>query len=401
MPIDARTSGGVYKVVSKILTADGSEIGKVMDSTGRIIYEASRLITVTGVPPISFTKSIGKPLISWDLLGNTQQTGTPSPDNIIMPDFCGVRTWNLFDENSAEYGKWVSSNGSIASNAPYGAGYDIKVGSASKFAVKYHGNKPYSYSMAFYDSNGNFLSRVHKSNPSASYDAFVVPGNAVSARFQVSVNSSTETITPEKLNQISIMLNSGTEPLPYEPYGYKIPFTCAGQTVPVYLGQTQTVRRIKKLVLTGEETGWTENSSGTNTLRAVLRLSDANENGASGYCSHTKFVTSGVSRDEELAGTLNGNLYLRIRKTIAPDITAFKQWLADEYANGAPVCVWYVLAEPETAIVNEPLAKIGDYADELHSIDAGVSIPTANGNNTLTVDTDLPPSSMTIVYKGR
>lgn len=61
--------------------------------------------------------------------------------------------------------------------------------------------------------------------------------------------------------------------------------------------------------------------------------------------------------------------------------------------------IWYVLAEPETAIVNEPLAKIGYYCDELHSEDAGVTIPTAKGSNTLSVDTTVQPSEMTIKYR--
>jgi hypothetical protein len=60
------------------------------------------------------------------------------------------------------------------------------------------------------------------------------------------------------------------------------------------------------------------------------------------------------------------------------------------------VVIWYVLATPETAIVNEPLAKIGDYADELSSTDAGVTIPTAKGGNTLSVDTTVQPSEMSI-----
>ena len=58
----------VYTKIAHIYTNTGKEV-KVVDSTGRIIHEASRLITVIGVPPISFTKSIGKPLISWSMLG--------------------------------------------------------------------------------------------------------------------------------------------------------------------------------------------------------------------------------------------------------------------------------------------------------------------------------------------
>ena len=58
--------------------------------------------------------------------------------------------------------------------------------------------------------------------------------------------------------------------------------------------------------------------------------------------------------------------------------------------------IWCVLATPETAIVNEPLAKIGDYADELHSEDTTVTIQTVSGSNTLTIDTTLQPSSVSI-----
>lgn len=89
---------------------------------------------------------------------------------------------------------------------------------------------------------------------------------------------------------------------------------------------------------------------------------------------------------------------MRINSSTASDVASLKAWLADQYAAGTPVTIWYALSTPETGIINEPLAKIGDYADELHSADAGVSIPTTKGQNTLTVDTELQPSSMTITY---
>jgi hypothetical protein len=78
------------------------------------------------------------------------------------------------------------------------------------------------------------------------------------------------------------------------------------------------------------------------------------------------------------------------RFTTADD---FKAYLAAQYAAGTPVTVWYVLAEPETGIVNEPLMRIGDYADTLTT---DTPIPTAKGSNTLTVDTTVQPSEMMI-----
>lgn len=82
--------------------------------------------------------------------------------------------------------------------------------------------------------------------------------------------------------------------------------------------------------------------------------------------------------------------------------------VADFYADlwasiaggGTPVTVWYVLAEPETGIVNEPLMKIGDYADTVSFAQAGVTIPTVNGANVLDITSPVKPSEMYIKGKG-
>lgn len=57
------------------------------------------------------------------------------------------------------------------------------------------------------------------------------------------------------------MLNLGSTALPYEPYGYKLPLTVNSTAYPIYLGEAQTTRKIKKLVLTGGE-DWVYSSSG-------------------------------------------------------------------------------------------------------------------------------------------
>lgn len=245
-------------------------------SPGMTAYDKMRAVTMgggaiktlTGVPPLAF-KADGKPLISWSMLGNGQQVGTPSPDNIIMPTFCG---------------KLV-----------------------------------------------------------------------------------------------------GTD--------WKIPITCAGQTTPVYLGQVSTVRRIKKTVLDGTETTWTSRTvQGRKCF--YWKTGTQNPDGAHVLCTH--YRAEYAVREGVCFITTNNVSFIDSNFQSLDD---FKNFLADEYAAGHPVMVWYVLATEQTGIVNEPLCKIGDYADELHSTDAGVTIPTVKGENTLTVDTDLKPSSMTITYR--
>ena len=236
--------------------------------------------TLTGIPPISF-KSDGTPPISWSMKGNGSQTGTPSPQSIIMPTFCG---------------KLVGSD-------------------------------------------------------------------------------------------------------------WTIPITCGGQTVPVYLGLTQTVRRVKKLVLDGME-DWAYVAQSV-PGSAYVRVWIANLNTYIGdtiictHCEYANITTSTTDFGCDIQNSTGNNSdYLAFRLRNLQNTESFKQFLADQYAAGTPVTIWYVLATEQTAIVNEPLCKIGDYADELSSENAAVTIPTVKGQNTLTVDTPIQPSEMTITYKG-
>ena len=44
--------------------------------------------TLSGAPPLSFQAN-GQPLLDYLISGNTVQSGTPTPDNPIMPQGCG------------------------------------------------------------------------------------------------------------------------------------------------------------------------------------------------------------------------------------------------------------------------------------------------------------------------
>lgn len=159
-----------------------------------------------------------------------------------------------------------------------------------------------------------------------------------------------------------IMLNSGSTPLPYSPY--------LNKTTPIYLGEVPTIRRIKKLVLTGNEP-WAYESAYTrfytsfkNTLIIGVRSTPA-------FCTHFQVI----SDRRQLADVPNDSMYSNsvnsvwfFKKTEYTDVDAWKSYLSAQYQNGTPVTVWYILANPQTGIVNEPLAKIGDYADELTEI---------------------------------
>ena len=179
---------------------------------------------------------------------------------------------------------------------------------------------------------------------------------------------------------------------------YKIPISSANTTTPVYLGEVETTRKIKKLVLTGEENYKLQsiNSHGIANFYYYLGTSIQTV-----ICSHLKRQTTNIAQttDEGYLIALsaqNITFYMRISSSTASTVSELKSYLAAQYAAGTPLTVWYVLKEPETAVVNEPLRKIGNYADEV----SGIIIPTIIGANTIDVDTTLKPSEVSINYHG-
>jgi hypothetical protein len=169
---------------------------------------------------------------------------------------------------------------------------------------------------------------------------------------------------------------------------YKIPISSANATTPVYLGEVETTRKIKKLVLTGEEAWQLWNG---NYYSPVI-----DRKGVIGTILCTHFINSssqGISYNNQ---STSGLKIASVAVPFVSDLSGLKEWLAAQYANGTPVTIWYVLATPETAAINEPLMKIGDYADEV----SGITIPTITGKDVFDVETTLKPSEVELTYTG-
>lgn len=171
---------------------------------------------------------------------------------------------------------------------------------------------------------------------------------------------------------------------------YKIPISSAGQTTNVYLGEVETTRKIRKIVLTGEESGtWAINPTipSGNTFYNLHSTIFPNYNPSKiGYCTH--FATTPSSAIEGVYWGANINFITDLNDNIdTPE--KWKQYLADQYAADTPVTVWYILATEETGIVNEPIRKIGEYADSVTS-----SIPVTINSDSVDITTTLKPSAV-------
>lgn len=421
-------------------------------------WELTKIIVITGVPPFTFNAK-GTPLLDYTIYGNTIQSGTPTPDSPIEPEFCGDLVSIELDEPLRAVGDYKDT-------------LDLETGTLTRRIAKieldklswtlaqgqnYRGFRT-SYSNQLVEGAGGFsnsLSPIYGTSvvsqmTDKSITFYNYLGQSIYIRFDEAEDTNellsaiqgatlyavlaepivttissipdgltgviegtvTQSGTPTPDNPIEPVFKGDLQPNgKYQVYKtYKIPISSAGQTKTIYLGQTPTTRRIKKLVLTGEETNWElygksllghflssppyakpllTDGTKTTFLSTILPGVDNKGYGAiysGGFEGVYTFIASSGGRTPLCITDYD-------KFSSVSDIQNF---LAAQYAAGTPVTVWYVLATPEVGVVNEPLCRIGDYADSVDFSQAGVEIPTTAGTNTLSVGTTVQPSNMSI-----
>ena len=361
------------KEIVAIYKQNGDEVDEVKDANGRLVYTNTR--EITGTLPLSFT-SRGKPLSDYRISGNTVQDGTPTPDAPVDVVGCGVRTGNLIDNANIVSGGWMAAMGTVPVQIPNPKRCRYNHFFAVVSKTIFYDFKDLSVNIVMMNSDGLSLGG---SGFLSGAGSFTLLSNAEKISLIIAKSDATEDITEDYARSKNISLD----------YGYKLPLTVNGTESPIYLGEAQTTRKIKKLVLTGEEqwTLYNGNYYSNVTDRYSLQNMPCR-------CTHT---AGGIFID-------NGSVRLKVLSswftTVASNLEEWKTYLAQQYQNGTPVTVWYVLAEQETGIVNEPLMKIGNYADTITMAQAGVTIPTIRGTNVLDMASPVKPSEVYIKGKG-
>ena len=177
-------------------------------------------IPYTGTLPATLTGTKAGYLYKYKLYGNTVQDGTPTPENPIEPQECGERTGNLLSEKY-EY-RSINASGAFSIDNKF----DLWLGEVVA---------GYTYTISNMDSVYGFFTEKPFPNTGTTYDGS--RGIEDSGTAVVTVPSGCTWIAVRVLHSAdNAMLNLGSTPLPYEPYGYKLPLTSAGQDVDIYLG---------------------------------------------------------------------------------------------------------------------------------------------------------------------
>ena len=326
------------------------------------------------------------------LKGNMSQSGTPTPQNPITPSECGERTGNLFDA-TIEQGAITMSGDITADNRIRTQEYtDVDSGYVTISWVSSQSTEIY---IMMYDANGDYVrGEGWMTQPATKWIMPEVKKIRLIWRYVSQAD-----ILPSAVN--SVMVVSGQTPLPYEPHGYKLDIKSGNTTTPVYLGEVQSTRKIKKLVLDGTEDWKSPLSDNTRFYLDTITSDYLRANSLITYmCTHY------IPYEQTTSASLVPNLFTSMSSGAAQrlyisdnnftTVEDFKTYLAQQYANGTPVTVWYVLANETTTTLNEPLRKIGDYADSV----SGISIPTITGKDSFDVLTTLKPSEVEVTYTG-
>ena len=341
--------------------------------------------TITTLPTDIYTNDTTATV---GLKGQMSQTGTPTPTTPIQPQECGDMSSNLWsyhpDTTSGGVrllwdGEKINYSNTCTNAANSIMTIDLKKGT---YTLKVNANRipveNENSCIDVYHSSSGLFKKITNRNAVNGKVTFTLDDDLSNVSLRIRLNNGTNYDGFE----IRPMLNIGETSLPYDVYGqYKIPISSANTTTPVYLGEVETTRRIGKIDLS--ELSWTQVAQGLWKTIDIPNIKYVSVNTELGDGIAEKYT---IHTGSDMTTALN---------CIAIDVlqVLVNTGSALEKPTGM---FWYVLAEPETAVVNEPLRKIGDYADTV----SGITIPTITGTNTIDVETTLKPSEVSVNYHG-
>ena len=333
----------------------------------------------------------GTAISSYTIKGNKQQSGTPTPSNPVFPTEVGEKTANLSPETS--FNKTTELYHAITLVEPLPVGtYTLSADITPDTGIS-------SARISFRKSD---LSQEVATNIDIQNGRSTVTITISNPCSAIYFYGSTTVMDNIPIKYEDIMLNTGSTALPYQPYGYKIPILSNGTTYPVYLSEpirkistyadecvsTGTANRVvKKLVFDGTEEGWRRSSAYNGSFFCGQSLTGILGTTIEAYCSHAVFTPTVSAQDYTqgkfaIDGTFSAKTFNIYYDNGTVTLADFKQWLADQYAAGTPVTVWYVLATAQTESFTAP------------------TIPTSGTAQSFDVDTTLKPSEVSLTYHG-
>ena len=313
--------------------------------------------TVTGSLPLTLTNAVSKAIKSLVQYGKTVQSATPtpsSPQDIVINN--GVVRYGALGRNLCD----PSAANTVLEYVAYGRAKT--------------GNDLSDYNrVAWYDSTKTWISGAdYTQNRIAVVTA---PSNAAYARFSCNPSGGpTVSVTQELVDSYNWMFAEGNaEITPFVPFdgGILVDGTDEVLTVSASGADSQTAsvvdlysvgevadeqeiiggmvtKCIGYHVFDGTETFSKSSAYGQAFLINAASATWGADRTASVLCTHFLGLPQVKSSQDDNTCFFNQTGHFYFRVTDNSDANAWKAWLAEQYAAGTPVIVWFVLAESTT-----------------------------------------------------
>lgn len=274
---------------------------------------------------------------------------------------------NRFNKDKITTGKYLDIDGSVKNGTTTYCISDKIYLEKGDYVLS--GNTGKGYNLCIYNDSG-FVSRVP-----------IIQAN-IDIKFTINENNMYIVSTLLTVDIDNIQLEKGIKSTPYEEYkennslidmniydeegnitGYH-EFCSIGDTKDTFKDGVLT-QNIPTLILTGNENFnvWVNQGSYTAVLNLNAKYYESNLTIPDAKCTHFEIdgrlnVYNGTS--DNIFSINNTTIYIRCNKY--KTLTEFKSFLKQQYDNGTPVTVYYVLAEPKTYKLSyEPLKLFKGY----------------------------------------
>ena len=313
----------------------------------KLLLNGGKWETAQGVPPLTLEKSLGKDLRDYKIYGNSIQNGTPTPDTPVEVESVGEKTKNLFDIDT--YGK--------NSNTDNGRYIDIsqyEVGTKLTISIK---DNIYQLKIA----NSASSTAILKADRVTSFSFTMSQEYKDCGRLYIISLKTYMSETIENLRNQNVQLEYGNTATPYEPYGYKIPVVAQGKNlfdINTYGNYTDIYKYPYVLDISHYAVG-TKITISTNDIY-LYKISNSS-GGAGTYQvksnKHTYTLTQAMI-DLKYLFIISPKTYLAETKE-----NLMAQNVQIEYGDTATDFEPYVEPIETNIYLDEPLRKIGNYAD--------------------------------------
>ncbi len=226
----------------------------------------------------------------------------------------------------------IGQNGSINSSNTqqiYTLNY-IPVNQNSRYVYSNDQNQKVNY-LAKYDKNKNFIERV-----ACSSSVFITDSSTYYIRFTNYIGSG---ITPDYITNATLVERK-----------YDLPMPNIKDTLKIENGQAILTKNMGKYVFTGDEDFDADSGTVGVDYRHAIKISKLNipqpNYGYRGNAISSHFIGKASNTEEFGSFYISSSWCVFTDKNKLYDLNGFKQFLKEQYNNGTPVTVYYVLEEP-------------------------------------------------------